>query len=271
MRLPPVLRGPVVAHRQPELVGLARRLAVEREVAHAARATALHLLAQPACATTSLPSSSTRWLTSPSRNAATSLSELRRLAFELRERLGEAVRDLHVAARQGPAAACSRGCPGRTARLPLSTMPITRRSTPGTPVRDRRDRRGRPPCALRMVTADGPVGVDRSRSRAAPRSATSSSMAAVNVADDVEGSVVAAPVRPETAARSITAASISSASAEHEDSPEALPLEPAERSLELRALAVAPREGRSPDRAAGGCAPGRASPAHRKRSRPAST
>ena len=36
--------GPVVAHRQAELVGLAGRLAVEGELAHLARAAALHLL-----------------------------------------------------------------------------------------------------------------------------------------------------------------------------------------------------------------------------------
>ena len=46
-RLAPVLRRPVEADGQAELVGLAGRLAVEGEVPHLARAPALHLLLHP--------------------------------------------------------------------------------------------------------------------------------------------------------------------------------------------------------------------------------
>ena len=84
-----VVVRPRAADGQPELVGLARRLAVERELAHAPRRAALVALGHPGVGDDE-PAVVEHGVAdvSPSRN---SLSAVDRVGLELLERLREAV------------------------------------------------------------------------------------------------------------------------------------------------------------------------------------
>ena len=99
-RLAAILRGPVVADRQAELVGLAGGLAVEREVAHLARAAALHLLLHAGVRHHQLAVVEHVMADQAVEELGDLLPELRRLLLELLQRLGQPVRDLHVLAPQ---------------------------------------------------------------------------------------------------------------------------------------------------------------------------
>ncbi len=95
-----VVRRPVGAHGQAELVDLARRLAVHRERAHRARRAALHLLLQPRVRdheAAAVEHVVTDQLIEPFAQIA---REGGRLGGELLHRLGEAMTDGDLAARQ---------------------------------------------------------------------------------------------------------------------------------------------------------------------------
>lgn len=95
-RGPAVLRGPVEADGQAVLVGLAGRLAVEREVANAARAAPLHVGAHPGVRHDEPPAVEDVVAHERVEKGRHLLHELRRLLLELRNRLGEPVGEAHV-------------------------------------------------------------------------------------------------------------------------------------------------------------------------------
>ena len=93
-----VVRGPVVAHRQTECVDLAAGLAIHGERAHSTRGTALHLFLQPGMRDDELAAVEDIMADERVEPPAHLPGELARLLGQLRDRLGEAVRDLHLLA-----------------------------------------------------------------------------------------------------------------------------------------------------------------------------
>ena len=146
-----VFRRPVVAHRQAELVGLAGRLAVQGEVPHLARAAALHLLLHAGMGDDQLAVVEDVVADQAVEELGQLLAE--RLAnvvgqgVDLGQRLGQAVRDLHVLAAELPqqlhvvvaghaqGRAALRPCSARAARVSRMRGPRSTRSPTKTALR----------------------------------------------------------------------------------------------------------------------------------------
>ena len=117
--------------------------------------------------------------------------------LELRERLGEPVRDLHVAARAASRTSLTSWLPGTQSAVPAATIAMHEPQHVGdVAARGRPGRRGRRACGpAGWPRASGPSSARVAElARAAP---SSSSTAAVDVADDVERAVLVAAVVPE--------------------------------------------------------------------------
>ena len=95
-----VLGGPVEAHGEAELVELTGGLAVEREVAHAAGAAAVHLLFEAGMRHDETTAIQHVVADERVQEGGDAVPELGRLGFKLGEGLGEAVVDLHIGATQ---------------------------------------------------------------------------------------------------------------------------------------------------------------------------
>ena len=89
-------RGPVAAHRQPELVGLTGGLAVEGELAHPAGGPSLEGLLEAGVGDDELAAVEHVMADQAADEGRGLVGEFCRLALELFQGLGEAVGDLHV-------------------------------------------------------------------------------------------------------------------------------------------------------------------------------
>ena len=227
-------RGPVVPHRQPELVGLAGGLAVEGELPHPARSPSLEGLLEAGVGDDELAAVEHVMADQAVDEGRGLVGEPRGLAPELLQGLGEAVGDLHVPSLQlaqqldvvvaGDAESGSRlDHPHDQAQHLRGTGAAVDEVPEEDGLAPFRVARRRPPGTGADLPAEG------------AEQAGELVEAAVDVADDVEGAALAAPVRPQRLALDDGGVRFFRAG-EHGDGVEALPPEAAQGAAQGPAL-----------------------------------
>ena len=190
---PPILGRPVVAHRKAELVGLPRRLAIRGERSDGGRGATLHLLAHPGVCHRKPTVVEDEVADEAVHELEDLPAELRGLLLELRERLRQSVRHVHVPS------------PKRPDKLILVIAGNAQRRSRSNHAHDEAEHGGRVRSSVDEVPQEhrpSPLGV--SWGRAFVRYLVAELLeqreqlvvAAVDVADDVEGSVIGAAVGP---------------------------------------------------------------------------
>ena len=191
----PVVAGPVVAHGQAEFIGLPGGLAIESEVSDPPRRAPLQALGHPGVGDHE-PAVVENEVTDQAVDEGDDpFPELGRLRLHLGQRLGEAVAHLDLTALEGAhefdvmVAGDAEGGPGvhHRHRRPEDGR-CGRASVNEIPEED-----DLPPVGVRESGSDGFV----------PKTVQQGCkllVAAVNVADQIEGSVLVPPIRPQTLA-----------------------------------------------------------------------
>jgi hypothetical protein len=231
-RLAAVVRGPLQADGETELVGLPRRLAEEREVADPSGGAPLVGRLHARVRHDEVAVVEHDVADELVEEVAHGLSERLGLALELLERLAEAVRDPHVAplelahelevvvagqADRGPRLG-HRHHELEDARRVRAAVPVVA-DEHGAPAIGRHDGRAVPVHHVAELAQQlGQLGV-----------------AAVDVADDVEGPGLGAAVGPQRRAAHLYGLDLLGG-AQHPDAAEALALQPLQRAAQLRSL-----------------------------------
>ena len=205
-RLAPVLGRPVLAHRQTELIRLAGGLAVQREVAHLGGSAPLHLLLHPGVGHDQFAAIEDvvthQAIEEVRQRLAERLARLGRQRLDLRERVGQAVRDLHVLAPELPQqlhVVVAGDAQGRAAVDHVAHQPHGVEDA-GAAVHQIADEYGL--TALRMgeiAIAPQGIGVPQPDRRVAepPEQLLQLVATAVNVADDVKGAAFPGSIVPQ--------------------------------------------------------------------------